>query len=369
MSLEEQINKHAAKVSTTAYSMSVGEIVSMYKDGEIDLHPSFQRFFRWTPEQKSRFIESLLLGIPIPPVFVAELKNAHWDVIDGLQRISTILELMGELRMPGGEKRPQLELSRTRNLPDLHGMLWSNEADPSKELSEAAKIRIKRARLDVNILRYASDEVVKFEIFQRLNTGATIATDQEVRNCLLLMVNPEFFEWTLGLSRLDAFRACIPITEKALEEGYDLELVTRFIVFSTAELNILSAMDELGAFITDKMIEYAKDKSFDKKKIEDAFSSVFDFLNGTVSADAFRRYDTAKSKYSGGLLISLFEVVAMGLGHSLLAGGQLPQHVDFVTQHKTLWQSPPIAASVGSGVRASTRIPKTIAYGRQLFKV
>ncbi|MEL6333394.1 MAG: DUF262 domain-containing protein, partial [Cyanobacteria bacterium J06626_26] len=72
MSLETEISQYAAKVSTDSYSMSVGELISMYRDGELNIHPEFQRFFRWKVEQKSRFLESLLLGIPVPPVFVSE---------------------------------------------------------------------------------------------------------------------------------------------------------------------------------------------------------------------------------------------------------------------------------------------------------
>ena len=95
MDLEQQILNHSKNVHTQAYSMSVGELLSMYRDGELELHPEFQRFFRWTPEQKSRLVESLILGIPVPPIFVSERNDSKWDVIDGLQRLSTIFELMG----------------------------------------------------------------------------------------------------------------------------------------------------------------------------------------------------------------------------------------------------------------------------------
>lgn len=112
INLEQEINTYSAKVSTDSYSMSVGELVSMYKDRELNLHPEFQRFFRWTVEQKSKFIESLLLGIPIPPIFVSERSNSYWDVIDGLQRISTIFEVMGELRDEENRTKDQLALTR-----------------------------------------------------------------------------------------------------------------------------------------------------------------------------------------------------------------------------------------------------------------
>ncbi len=65
---------------------------NLYTDNELDLHPEFQRFFRWKPSQKSRFIESLLIGIPIPSIFVYQREDGVWDVIDGVQRLSTIFD-------------------------------------------------------------------------------------------------------------------------------------------------------------------------------------------------------------------------------------------------------------------------------------
>src|SRR4051812_43875446 len=100
--LSEEIERAQRSVRTDAYQMSVGEIVSMYDNREIVIDPEFQRLFRWHIGQKSKLIESLLLGIPLPPIFVFEKEDASWELIDGLQRISTILEFMGRLRSPDG---------------------------------------------------------------------------------------------------------------------------------------------------------------------------------------------------------------------------------------------------------------------------
>src|SRR5262249_30131097 len=99
--------------------MSIGELANMYRDGDLDIHPAFQRFFRWDANQKSRWIESLLLGIPTPSVFVAQRKDGVWDVVDGLQRLSTIFEFMGILRDDKGQLKPPLVLEGTRYLPSL----------------------------------------------------------------------------------------------------------------------------------------------------------------------------------------------------------------------------------------------------------
>ncbi|NNC15232.1 DUF262 domain-containing protein [Corallococcus praedator] len=343
--------------------MSIGELVSMYRDGELDLHPEFQRFFRWTPEQKSRFIESLLLGIPVPPIFVTERSDSKWDVIDGLQRLSTVLQVMGELKKEDGTFYPPLELSRTHYLSELKGAAWKS-TNPTQELPESAKIRIKRARLDVNIIKSTSGDLAKYEIFQRLNTGGAKATDQEVRNCLLLMTNRDFFTWIRELGARDHFRACVPLTDRALDEAFDLELVVRFIVLSNATSAELSAIDELGSFLTSKILEYAQDPSFNQTANESAFELVFNFLSTHLNSDAFRRFDKARSKYTGAMLISLFEVVAAGLGHQILLGKQLPNSGALTVAHKELWYDAALTQHAGSGVRASTRIPKTVEYGR-----
>ncbi|MCL1803987.1 MAG: DUF262 domain-containing protein [Eubacteriaceae bacterium] len=77
--------------------------MNLYKDGELDVHPEFQRFYGWDEEQKTKLIESILLGIPIPPIFVSQRRDGIWDVIDGQQRLSTILQFTHLLKEENGE--------------------------------------------------------------------------------------------------------------------------------------------------------------------------------------------------------------------------------------------------------------------------
>jgi hypothetical protein len=127
MSLEKEIEDARRKVNTDQYAMSIGEIVTMYEKKEFVINPSFQRLFRWEDHQKSKFIESILLGIPIPPVFVFETDKAQWELIDGLQRLSTILEFMGLLLAPKTNKPVDASsLSATNHLPSLNGAQWGD---------------------------------------------------------------------------------------------------------------------------------------------------------------------------------------------------------------------------------------------------
>jgi uncharacterized protein with ParB-like and HNH nuclease domain len=85
--------------------MSIGEIINLYKEKEVVIDPDFQRIFRWDIIQKSRLIESILVGIPLPSIFIQQRDDGVWDIIDGLQRLSTILEFTGELSSNGEPKK------------------------------------------------------------------------------------------------------------------------------------------------------------------------------------------------------------------------------------------------------------------------
>lgn len=84
MSLQSEIASLRTEIRTDGYPMSIGEWASLYESNELDIHPEFQRFFRWSNSQKTALIESILLGIPIPSVFVSQRDDGVWDVVDGL---------------------------------------------------------------------------------------------------------------------------------------------------------------------------------------------------------------------------------------------------------------------------------------------
>src|ERR1700687_3774158 len=124
MPLEDEISTKRKEIRTDGYPMSIGEWISMYEKDEIDIHPEFQRFFRWTEAQKTNLIESILLGIPIPPIFVSQRPDGVWDVVDGLQRLSTIYQFLGILEDENGKLVDPLVLEPTKYLPSLESKRW-----------------------------------------------------------------------------------------------------------------------------------------------------------------------------------------------------------------------------------------------------
>lgn len=368
MNLQDEIESKRALIKTDAYPMSIGELANLYRDGEIDIHPEFQRFFRWTLEQKTRLIESLLLGIPIPPIFVAQRTDGVWDVVDGVQRLSTIFQFMGLLKDESGQTQSLLELEATKYLPSLRGMKWEDE-DTAKAFTASQRLFIKRAKLDMSIVLRESDDISKYELFQRLNTGGTPLSDQEVRNCILVMVNPDMFRWLQALAKDANFVECVAITDRAMEERYDMELVLRFLVFRTISETSIRNIGDLGEFLTNRMVDMAQPNALNLAEEEAAFKKTFEILVREAEADAFRRYDTSKRQFVGGFLISAFEVVAIGVGHhhQEIAGAYPAMHITQKIQD--LWENQEfIRQAISSGVRASSRIPKTIPIGRRLFQ-
>ena len=366
MNLEDEIKDKSQDIATESLSMSVGELSSLYKDGEIDIHPEFQRYFRWSPEQKSKLIESLLLGIPIPPIFVSQTEKGTWDVIDGLQRLSTIFQLLGILRKDEDQIVEPLVLTKTRYLTKLEGKKWEAEED-AIALPDSAKLIIKRSRIDIKIVLNRSDAASKYELFQRLNTGGSLATDQEVRNCILIMVNRDFFSWIQKLGKADNFKKCLPLSEKSLTEQFDLELVVRFLVFRRLALEDVINIGDIGPFLTDRIVTLAQSSEFDRDIEEEIFEKTFALLADSLGEDSFKKFDVQKGRTTGPVLISFFEVIAIGLSHWINRQGYTISTEDIIIKHHGMQERLSVTAT-GSGVSASRRIPTTIKLGRDMFE-
>lgn len=341
--------------------MSIGEMISMYKSGELDLHPEFQRFFRWDEYRKSRFIESLLLGIPIPSIFVAQDNQGKWDVVDGLQRLSTILELTGDLLDEKNKQiTPALKLEKTKYIPALEGHTWET-------LPDYAKLQIKRSKIDIKIVLNKSSTDAKFELFQRLNTGGMAATEQEIRNCVILMIDRSFYKWIESLRLSKHFKLCTPMSERAQEEQFDLELISRYLVLRKIAIKEALEIRDLGSFLTERLIALIRDPNFDRETEKKDFESVFEALSKALGESAFKKFNITKKRAEGAFLISAFEVLALGLGYYAAEGNFKNRTSRIKEVHRDLWANNEFKDNTGSGVRASTRIPVTLKLGREFF--
>jgi hypothetical protein len=174
--LMEQLNTERRRVDVAVADLTVREVVRMVQEGELNAAPAYQRKFRWQLEDESRLIESLLLGLPIPSVFVASNADFTLEVVDGLQRVSTLVHFLSpgeeELALVGRDS--PLRLEGLDKLNELEALTFD-------EFPEEAQRYFARLPIRVTTLTDKSDATVRFQLFDRLNRGAVALSPQEVR--------------------------------------------------------------------------------------------------------------------------------------------------------------------------------------------
>lgn len=367
--LSKEIEVSQRLVRTDAYQMSIGEIVNMYRDDELVINPDFQRLFRWESSQKSKLIESILLGIPLPPIFVFERDNAKWELVDGLQRVSTLLEFMGFLKDADGNLLPPSYLEATKYLPSLRNTVWEKNPaiidlviEEQIELEKTAQLSVRRARLGVEILKRPSDNKTKFDLFQRLNSGGTPANPQEIRNCVIIMVNANYFKFLRKLAEDQNFRTVIALTEDQEEKQKHLEYLCRFMAHTFVEYDAKLDVEE---YIDNAMQSLAEEAS--EAKAADCFSFTFKVLNEVKGSSALRRQVDGQAVGRVGL--AAFESVAVGIGRNFKEIQALPDPVAFVAQRLTdIWGTKDISSFNAAGVRGTLRIARSVPFGEKWFK-
>lgn len=306
--IHAEISSARKTIKTDDYSMSIGELINLYRDNEITLDPAFQRLFRWEDDQKTKLIESILIGIPIPEIFVAQKSDGTWHVVDGVQRLSTIFQLVGVLR---GSK--PLKLTLCKYIPSLEDRLWD-------ELPTSTQREFKKSKIKVNIILTENSDEAQYELFQRLNTGGTELSEQEVRNCLMLMIRPDFYEKINTLKNYENFLDCIkPLKEHQLEKEFHMELILRLMIGLDGNTDFFDyepiSKVVIGDFIDKETIRLMN--SFDLDNFELVFKRTFDKLKSTLGESVFKKFDVDKNAFSGPFNVSAFEMIATGVATNI----------------------------------------------------
>ncbi|MDR2544073.1 MAG: DUF262 domain-containing protein [Methanobrevibacter sp.] len=258
-SIEKKINETRNSLKTERLDMTFGEVIRMYEEKEIIIDPEYQRLFRWDSTKQTKFIESLLLGIPIPPIFVVEQKGT-WELVDGLQRISTVLSFCGFLEY-NNEKNIDSNSSQKNNWKLEKGDLIEDiENLTYNEMSKELQFIIKRYVCRVEVIKSNSEYDMRYELFNRLNTGGAILTNQEIRNCIFRAVSPDFNDFINEEGRKRGFIDLIDLPARKKDEMFLEELVLRFC-------SLYNNADNIQHSITQHMTEFMKNTVGGDEKI------------------------------------------------------------------------------------------------------
>lgn len=333
MEIIGKLDETIKQLKITSLDISFNELADMYSDDELIINPDYQRTFRWDEEKQSRFIESLLLEMPIPPIYAIEIDDGKYELIDGLQRISSYLSFRGMLKestvssINTGEQdeigdeddysygeESSMHISNSFSLrgcdiiPDLNGCQY-------EDLPATLKIRIKRSFVRMEVLRKGINPSMKYHMFKRLNTGGEKLSAQEIRNCSIRLIDDKFINFINTLAKDSNFKSTLSYVSKSqLAKKFAEELVLRFFAFKNDPQKFVHDIDD---FLTSYMervsfSDIAQESVFDYTKEEEIFRNTFAWLNQSMGEKAFSVYKGTSSKLTG-FNVYQYEAITTGV--------------------------------------------------------
>lgn len=291
------------KVDFNTYDISVKELISMVAEGIINIAPDYQRQFRWKNDRQSQLIESIFLGIPVPSLFMATNLDGTWELIDGVQRLSSIIHFAGT-----EEARGKVQLDTHLKLSDLTKLQTFNNIS-FEQLPKSVQLDFQLKPLKITTLSDKSDMNVRFDLFERLNTGGIALTNQEIRSCVY---RGKFNDFIKNLAAYENFHLRVRLTATQESDGTREEFVLRFFSFL---YNYQNFNHSVVQFLNEYMNEATK--KFDYIEGERIFKSTFDNL-GVLPAGITRNRSTTPT--------NLFEAVAVGAALALIQNGSFVAH-------------------------------------------
>ena len=270
----------------------------------VDIAPEYQRHFVWDEARQSALIESLFLGIPIPSLFMATNRDASWEVIDGLQRLTTILNFIGNAEELKDLKinHKKLKLSGLEKLDSMNGLQY-------EDLPKSMQFMLQTRPLRITVLNDRSDFNVRYDLFERLNTGGVTLHEQEIRNCVYI---GEFNDFIKELAGNEDFRSVVKMTENSERSGSYEELVLRFFAYHE---DSDSFVHSVKGFLNDYM-EKKTNNFKDKKNLNELFETTFRALNNNLPDGIVRG---ARKNITP---IVLYEAVTVGCAKAINSGEQ-----------------------------------------------
>lgn len=274
---------------TSVVDYNLDTLAGLVKSKKIDTSPKYQRRFRWDAKRQSALIESFLMNVPVPPIFLNEDQYGTYSVIDGKQRLTAISEFLAG----------RLTLTGLKVFSDINGSTFDDLPD---ELQNVLRIR---PTLRAQIILRQSDKDIKFEVFRRLNTGGVRLNAQEVRNSAF---PGPLNDLILKLSESKHFHVLLNISNKAksalYQEMRDAEFVLRFFAFRKEWRNFSGGMKRQ---MDDFMLANQRAPQSFLEEIETDFVKTVAAVEAAFGRHAFRRWMPEKGQWRKPVLASLYD--------------------------------------------------------------
>lgn len=265
LQIEEQIQRESVPYVYDTKEYPVEVIVSKFDRDQIFV-PHYQRNFVWKNEEKSRFIESVFLGVPIMPFLVSVSgEDAELEIIDGSQRIRTLAEYCNN----------NLRLSKLQKLTELNGTRFN-------DLSESRKNKFLLRDFRFHVVTDKANNEIRADIFNRVNTSSNKLKSSEIRKGAY---QGEFYNFIIECSQMEQFQKLCPIPDSKAKRGEYEELALRFFAYSESYLKF---KHDVAPFLDNFLKEHNKN-GFDRDTLIHNFTEVMNFAEKHLEPPYFAR--------------------------------------------------------------------------------
>lgn len=280
--LLSQIKENRKKFRVDHFDIVISEYVNRYNDGKVILNPPYQRTFRWDMSTQSALIESILIGIPLPPIFAFSNENYNWEIIDGLQRTSTLIRFINSLSEPNEEIR----FEGCEILTDLNGKTMN-------ELSPGVINNLKNARIRIELVEDNDDLYSQYLLFSRLNSNGEDLSPQELRNFLVYKLSPEFYSKMNNFRNDPNFVEAISMKKHRIQKQEDNEYILRFFICQMImrDETVEVYYNKIDALITKEIQNYLNHSTLDM--IQEGFSNIeetYRYIRSLLGNNSFRHF-------------------------------------------------------------------------------
>lgn len=278
--IDEEVSEEPAgrrRIFTEKSDPPVSALHDRYHAGDMILDPHFQRREVWDDTRASRLVESVMLEVPLPVIYVAEGQDGKEEVIDGQQRLKALFRFLENA----------YSLKNLRALTEHNGKFF-------KDLDKAAQRLIRNCSIRTVTFKKESDENLRFDIFERLNTGAVPLNDQEIRNCIY---HGPYNRLLIELSQDSDYQFLMGLNgpEKRMR---DVEYVLRFAAFYHA--TYLKYRPSIARFLNEDMKKNRTISKEDAAELQKAFKTSVSLVRSLLSKSAFKRYYRGSEKARDG---------------------------------------------------------------------
>lgn len=326
---DEYSNDDLFNISSWGADLSFRELITMYEEGEL-VKPELQRKYVWERNEASRFIESILLGLPVPSIFLAQVGKKKL-IVDGYQRIMTVYEYikLGIFSKDG----KVFKLSSS----DMINPRWRGKS--FNELEDDDKITLRSTTIHAIVFeqKKPNNDTSLYQIFERINTSGRTLKPQEIRNCIY---QGTFNTLLFKLNKNKNWRKLYgDITEDT--RMIDIEFILRFFAISHLKYDELKIKQiSLKKYLNEFMGEYKDIDENDSKIIDDDFTNCMDFIFKNIGLDAFHSISPSSDEYVQRFHPTIFDAVTIATYIYLKSANKAPvnlikeKHFDLVNDEE-----------------------------------